>query len=165
MAGASGRTAGAQIVGLKELGSDLRELGGEWARALRSIHKVVADEGANQAQRDARGMGGVQAHYAKAIKAYASERDARVGIRTSGDNAGASVAFWGAEKRTGWYAKGRYADSPTPQHPAWVGNSWDVAVAGEGPYAINSALARYLPYLLEDYERMIDELTKKAFPK
>lgn len=76
----------------------------------------------------------------------------------------ANVAFWGAKKRTGWYAARRYAHS-TRQHPSWVGNTWEAAVAGQGPYAINAALAAELQRFLGLYGQMIDDLAHRAFPE
>jgi len=75
----------------------------------------------------------------------------------------ANVAFWGAKKHTGWYNRARYVDG-VPQHPKWIGNSWDAATNPGGPYAINAALAAYLPELLDEYEEAIQDLARRAFP-
>lgn len=138
----------------------MKRIGPEWPKALRKVHKEVADEAANQARREARGMGGVQRKEASAISG--SGRETGAYIRVSGDRA-SNVAFWGAKRRSGWYAKRQYAGGPR-QHPQWVGAAWDVGVASEGPYAINPALARYMPYLDAQFLEMIDELADEAFP-
>jgi hypothetical protein len=168
MPGATGSTSGALVVelkdgeirGLKEFRKALRAMGPEWPKALRAANKRIADKGARLSQGYARGMGGVQAHFAGAIRGSATQRQARVGVSGRG---GANVAFWGAKKRTGWYARSRYSGGPR-QHPEWVGNTWDVAVAGQGPYAINLALATHRESLLDEYLDEIEALAHEAFP-
>lgn len=153
-----------RVVGLAEFRAALRKIGPEWSRSLRNVYKTVADEAVNQAQGEARSMGGIQARAAGALKARADPGGAYIGVRPSSSTPMANPAFWGAKRHTGWYARTRFEHSK-PQFPRWVGNSWDVAERGTGPYAINDALARYMPYLLEDFARMIDELAGKAFPE
>ena len=166
---ATGASSGARIVdignvrGLNEFRKALKAVGPEWPRALRGVHKVIADKGATAAQGFARGMGGVQAHFAAAIRGTANQREARVGLRAG--ERGPNVAFWGAKRHTGWFAAGRYHDTAlgARQHPPWVGSDWDAAVAGQGPYAINAALAAHLPEFLDDYLDMVIDLASEAF--
>ena len=160
----TGLAGGIHVRGLNELRLALRRLGPEWPRALTRAHKTIAEEGAHQARMRAAGMGGVQAKAASAIKGTATERAAKISVSASGALPMANVAFWGAKRHSGWYAKPQYASGPA-QHPKWVGNSWEVAVASEGPYAINPALAAYMPYLLDDFTEMIDDLMREAFPQ
>lgn len=162
----TGSSSGADIVGLKEFRRELRALGAEWPKELRKVHKTIADEGADRARSVARGMGGQQAKYAGAIKGTANQREARIGVLGGGRNAGANAAFWGAKRRSGWYGWRRYIDTDgRPQFKPWVGNAWTAASHTGGPYAINSALAQYVPRLLGRYEEMIDELARRAFPE
>lgn len=165
MPGATGSTSGAAIdaIGLKEFRRQLREIDRELTKELRVINKKVADEAAAKAKDIASGMGGVQARAASAIRGKANQRDARIGVLATGRNAMANVAFWGAKRRTGWYSAGRYASSSTPQHPEWVGNSWDVGAAGQGPYAINEAINRNLDALLDIFRDGIEDLARRAF--
>lgn len=158
----TGLTSGAAVTvrGIKEFRRELRRLHGEWPRALRDVHKEIADHGAKLAQGYARGMGGVQAKAAAAIKGYANQREARIGVSAGKTYPMANVAFWGAKRHTGWYA----GIAGPAQHPPWVGNSWDVAVVGEGPYAINPALAAYLPELMEMVGDRLEQLARAAFP-
>lgn len=150
--------AGAQIIGLKEFRAALKAMGPEWPRELRAVHRKIATEGARRSSAVAAGMGGEQGHFAGAIGSASSQREARVTVRPQ-----ANAAFWGAKKHTGWYAAPRYFDSPA-QHPKWVGASWEPAEFGQGPYAINDALAQYKPQMFEDYLKMIDDLAHRAFP-
>ncbi len=152
-----------RVVGLDEFRRELRGLGPEWPKALRAAHKEIADRGAGYSRGVATSMGGVQARAAGAIKGYATDKAAKIGIRAGARTKMAFVAFWGADQHTGWYANRRYAGSAR-QHPAWVGNSWDAAVAGQGPYAINEALARHLSSLLDEYFEAITKLARQAFP-
>lgn len=161
----TGGSTGATIVGLKEFRLALRSLGPEWPKQLRRAHKTIADQGAARGRAFASGMGGVQAKYARAIKGRATTTRASIGVSAGKGNPGANVAFWGAKKRTGWYARSRYSGTPTPQHPEWVGNTWDVAEFGQGPYAINAALAVYRPELIGEFEKMVDRLSRHAFPE
>lgn len=162
----SGASSGAvvDVVGLKDFRRALKAMDPEWPKALKGVHAGIGAEGAIRSRAVARGMGGVQAKAASAIGFKATVREARIAIYPSAhSDAMANVAFWGAKKRTGWYARNRYGDSATPQHPRWVGNSWDVAEAGQGPYAINAALASYKPDIWEAYFQMVLDLAHDAF--
>jgi hypothetical protein len=163
MASRSGATSGANVVGLAEFRRELRKIDSAYSTELRGVHREIAKRAQRAARAEARRMGGVQAKAANAIAASATEREARIQIRPSSRTRMANVAFWGAKGRTGWAARERYARSRR-QHPPWVGNTWDVAKRGEGPYAINDALAAELPNLLEDYALMIGRLMRRAFP-
>lgn len=163
MAARSGVSSGATIRGLPEFRRELRALGPEWPRELRKANKNIAQLGAHYAQVVAHGMGGVQAKAASAIRGYANQREARIGVVPSARVPFANVAFWGAKRHTGWYERARYNDSPR-QHPEWVGNTWDVAEHGVGPYAINEALAEHIDDILDEYGEAIDRLAARAFP-
>lgn len=149
-----------EVEGLRDLRRELRRLGPEWPKAMRKGFKAISDEVATRARPRASAMGGVQAKAAGKIRGYAGAAEASVGAPSGGI---AAVAFFGAKKHTGWYANPRYAGSP-PQHPKWVGNSWEAGVAGQGPYAINDAVAAEVPWILAQFETVIDEVTAKAFP-
>lgn len=151
----------AELVGTREFARALRKIGPEWPRRLTEAHKNIADEGANQSRMRARGMGGVQAKASSAIRGRATVNGAFVAVGSVPAFAG--IAFWGAKRHTGWYAKSRYQGSAR-QHDPWIGSSWEVGVASEGPYAINDALAAYMPYLVEEFGNMIDDLANEAFP-
>lgn len=153
-----------RVDGLGDFTRDLRALGPEWPKALRAVHKDIANKGRDWARAKALGMGGVQAKAARAIGGTATAREARVSVSSGARTPYANAAFWGAKRRTGWYAAERYATSAGRQHPPWVGNSWDAAVRGQGPYAINAALADHVDEILDYYSAAIDDLTRRAFP-
>jgi hypothetical protein len=165
MAARSGASSGATITGLAEFRRALKAVGPEWPKELRRVNKALSVTAAGRAQRAARSMGGVQARAADAIRPRANQREVRLTVVPTKGAPMANVAFWGAKKRTGWYSRFRYKDVPTPQHPEWVGNTWDVAVAGQGPYAINASLAQHMPEYLDDYMEMLDDLARRAFPE
>lgn len=152
-----------EVQGMAEFRRALRAMGPEWTRELTKAHKTIAQRVAVASQARAQAMGGVQRKSAKAIKGYANKISARVGVAPSARTRMANVAFWGAERHTGWYANPRYADGPA-QHPEWVGNSWETGVRGQGPYAINDTVSIITPVIMEDFVRMIDDLARKAFP-
>ncbi len=156
---------GVQIVGLADFRRDLKAVGDAWPRELRGINKAVADRARDWARGEATALGGVHAKSAGGIKSYATATQAKVGV-TVGDRRypAAAVAAWGAKRRTGWYAARRYHSSHAAQHPPWVGNTWDVGVAGQGPYGINSAIAHHERALAEMYLDGLEQLAQRAFP-
>jgi hypothetical protein len=148
------------IKGLKDFRRELKSASAAFPKEMRKAQKGMADDVATRAQGIASGMGGEAAKAAGQIKGYATQTQASVGFPSGGV---AGAAFWGTLRRTGWYAAARYAGS-TRQHPRWIGNSWEPGVAGQGPRAINDALADYLPNMEARYLDMIDDLTRRAFP-
>jgi hypothetical protein len=167
VAARSGASSGAQILyvrNLRELRKEMKQSGTEWPKEMARGHRDLARLGARWAQSEARAMGGVQSRAAAAIKGKGSQVEALIYISPSGRTAMANVAFWGAKRQTGWYGAFRYRDSATPQHDTWVGNTWDVAVRGQGPYAINWALAKRLPEIDRIYAEMVERVFRDAFP-
>lgn len=156
-------TGAVHVEGLNEFRRALRAMGPQWARRLSQAHKKIASRTSQIAQALARGMGGVQAKASPAIKGRATNSAAKIAIAGGSSLPMANAAFFGAKRHSGWYAKPQFWDGP-PQLPEWVGNGWDVGVAGTGPYAINDAIATYMPYLIEDFADMIDEIARDAFP-
>lgn len=159
------QTSGAYIQGVDALLAALKEMGPEWAKELKDAHKEVGERGAEWARWTAAGSGTRQQQAAMAaIKGSGRETEARIFISSAKRTAFAAAAFWGAKKRSGWFAASKYASSAAKQFSPWVGDSWSVAVAGEGPYAINPALAEHMDDILEFFELVIDRVTAKAFP-
>lgn len=157
--------AGANVIGLPEFLRGLRQLDGNWDAALALAHQKIASKGAAYARAAARGMGGVQAKSASAIGEKHDPRKATIAVLPSRYlDAMANAAFWGAKQHSGWYRARRYANSPA-QHPRWIGNSWEVAVRGQGPYAINDALASRRDQLLDEYLDEIERIARAAFPE
>lgn len=153
------------IEGYDEFRAALREFGAQWPKALRNINKRAADAARDFARQQALSMGGIWAAAAKAIVARANQYDARVGVNASSKTTPfGGAAFWGMKRRTGWYAYSRFKDSPKPQHPPWVGNTWKAASRTEGPYAINAALADHLDEILDIYSQEIESLMNEVLP-
>jgi hypothetical protein len=174
MASRTGTTSGANVldvvhVDIKEFRKELRKLGPEWPKQLAQANRDIAKIGERISQAEARRMGGVYRKAAPAIRGRANQRDARIAIRPSNSKrnptAMANMAFWGGKRRTGWFARPQYASSTAPQHPEWVGNTWDVADLNGGPYAINVALARNWEDLQAAYMAAIGRLVERAFPE
>lgn len=163
MASRTGESSGGNVVGLRDFRAELARLDKAWPKELRAAHKKIADIARDGSRQLAVGWGGVQAHSAGAIRAYADQTSARVGIQESSRYPAAAVAFWGAKKRTGWYAARRYSGGAR-QHDPWVGNSWDVATFTGGPYVINRALFFDLDSILDTYLDMLTEISRLAFP-
>ena len=173
MAAVSGSSSGANLVDvvtvdIKQFRKALKGIGPEWPKELAQVHREIGKIGERVSQTEARRMGGVQRKAAAAIRGRGNQRDARIAIKPSNSKrnptAMANAAFWGAKKRTGWYAAGKFAGSTSQQHPEWVGNTWDVADKNGGPYAINVALARHLDDIQAAYTASIGRLVSRAFP-
>lgn len=153
-----------EITGLREFRKALKAVGPEFPKELTRANRDVAKIAERVSQSQARSMGGIQARAASAIKGSANARSARIQIKPSkgkrNPTAMANVAFWGAEKRTGWY---RTKPEGKPQHPEWVGSAWEVADMNSGPYAINAALARHLDDIVAAHSAALNRLAEAAF--
>jgi len=77
------------------------------------------------------------------IGASATSTAATLTVRNTARSPAATVAFFGAKRRTGWYADGRF-DDRSRQHPEWIGDNWKVATRGQGPHVINDMLVARL---------------------
>lgn len=144
-----------------ELNRDLRKLSdpdllGELKRANERAAEVFADKAYSLAFR----LGGIHRKERGAIKARKQANKVAVGVSATKTHPAALVAFWGAKKRTGWNA----GHGGKPQHPKWVGNTWGVGVKGQGPYALNDAIADEATFreARREYEQGIDDLAKRA---
>lgn len=149
--------AAIEVEGLKEFRKELRQLadGKTWAKELGTVQRTLAKKVAGWAKSDASGMGGPAGHFASSIKGAGGAAGAKITVAPK-----ANAAFWGAKRRTGWNA----GNNGRPQHPRWVGAGWDVGVAGQGPYAINSAIAAHMDEIEREYWSGVDDLTSRAFP-
>lgn len=153
----SGSTSGVEITGLRAFRKELKTLENprQWTTELGRLNRTIAKEAAAESRSAAQAMGGPQRHFAAAIKGYGSAAAARV--RIADENAYA--AFWGAKQRTGWNA-----GNQTPNQPEWVGASWDVAVRGQGPYAINDTIAENADRYADMYGDGLMDIARRAFP-
>lgn len=152
-----------EVKGLKDFRKELKDLEGDLDKELTKVHKKIAAEEASRIQVNADSAGGVWAKASKGITGVGLGTSAAIRIGKPNQAPMAPVAFWGAKKRTGWFANPKYGDYPS-QHPEWVGNNWDAASKTEGPYVINYTLAEDLDRIVESYGGMLDDLFAKAFP-
>ncbi len=152
----TGATSGVYIYGLPELRRELKKLDNprQWTTELGRVQRRIAQQVASWARGTAEGMGGPQKVFASAIVGRGTATGARIQIA----KADAYAAFWGAKQRSGWNVR-----NETPNLPRWVGNSWDVGVAGQGPYAINDTIADRMDDIVRAYREGIDDLTAQAF--
>lgn len=153
-----------EVKGLKEFRAALRELPGEWKRELADINKRVSDEAAQWARAEASNGTRMQRAAADAIVGAGTAARAAVSVAPGTADPFANAAFWGARRRTGWYAGQQYRQSVGRQFPAWVGAGWAPAVEGQGPYAINPALARHQDDLINEWGDAFEHLASRAFP-
>ena len=155
----SGGSAGVavEVDGLADFRRELRQLEEprQWSAKLGRLHRELAQKVAGWASFTASGMGGATGHFAGALAGRGSVTGARIQVA----NPAANAAFWGAKQRTGWNA-----GNDTPNLPEWVGNAWDVGVAGQGPYAINDTIAAKGPEILDMYGEAVEDIASAAFP-
>lgn len=145
-----------EVIGLREFAAELRQLQNSrrWLQELGKSQREIARKVAGWSRFAASGMGGPQRHFASAIAGSGGVTGARVQIA----DPNAYAAFWGAKQRSGWNV-----GNETPNLPRWVGNAWDVGVAGQGPYAINETVATRTDEILRMYGEAIDRITADAF--
>lgn len=170
--------AGVEVKGLKQFRRDLKAADAKYPKELRALHKRIADRVSVDARKKAQSLGGVHAKAAAAIKPRATQTEARLSVVPQKRTAMANVAFFGARARTGWYSHYRYASSARTslarrvtgrvrgvQHPGWVGNSWEIAKRGEGPYALNDAIRTNVKWAQSELLDGMDKLAARAFPE
>jgi hypothetical protein len=141
-----------EVHGGKELRRAFREVGGKVAaRRLKEAHREVATVASNDARLAAAGGSSLQRKMAGAIRPQATQTKAGVAFARTGAFKASGVAFWGTNKRLGWFADPKYSayTSETQKLPPWVGNNWQAAVAGQGPHHVNDALALHVPQYVE----------------
>lgn len=152
------QASAATIVGLPEFRRELRKLDNPrvWTKELGTIQRDLAKAVLRWSQAEAAGSDGATRHrpFIRALSARGNQREARILVR----NPAANAAFWGAKQRTGWNA-----GNSTPNQLPWVGNSWTVGHRGQGPYAINAAIADHMDDILREYRERIGDLAARAF--
>lgn len=141
-----------RVENLKDLRKELKKLedAKPWLKHLTATNRDLARDVAGWSRAAAVAMGGQQAHFADALFGRATQTQARVevaGPRSPKGKVRANPAFWGRNSQGNW-----------------IGASWDVGVSGEGPYAINEAIARRSVEIEARFRRLIDEVTREAFP-
>ncbi len=144
-----------EIQGLAEFRRALRNSAARSSNVMRTLHRKVADLVAGRAQGSAGSMG-------SAIKPRATNTSAK--IETVAKPPQALTVFWGAKRKTGWYAAPQYSGSTGRQFPPWVGNQWSPGETGGEPYHIGPAINSSIPAVMDLYEKGIDEIVKEAFP-
>ena len=147
-----------QFEGINELRRELKATGGQWPKELAKTHRVLAREVTGEAQKFARGYGGVTGHFAGKITGSGSPNHAAIGVRSPG-----AAGIWGTKAHTGWFRRPQFDNSPKGNQPQWVGSSWSAGGDG-GPYGINDAIRHDMPKIVDRYGELIDALTERAFP-
>lgn len=147
---------------------DVAKASGKWDAELARAHKETAERGAEWARFEAAGSGGKwgrqRAVAIDSIKPKSSAKAAQIAVYSSGRAPFALAAYWGAKRHAGWYGAAKYRQSAGKQFAPWVGSDWAVAVAGEGPYAINDALAKHLKDIDEFFLSSVDRATSNVYP-
>lgn len=151
MARVGGRQGAFRVEGLREFQRELRNVDRTLGRDLRAALKRAAEIAAADARSRARSAGGVlgKAEVVASIKAQAEQRAAKISW-------GAAAAPMAAGAIMGAV---QYA-----QFEPWVGAAWTPGVAGEGPRAINDAIASTRPRIEEAILDELDRLASRAFP-
>ncbi len=146
------------VEGLREFRRAIKEVDRELGRELRQVHLKIAELVHGRAQAATRG-----AHAKKALKPKATQSAAMVAIKS---NRGDELAvFFGAKRRSGWYAARRYRSSSGRQFKPWVGNQWDPGESAGKPYFIGDAINASIDEVIELYADGIEDISRKAFPE
>lgn len=155
---------GLEVEGRRQFIAGLKAAEAGSARELAKLHREIARHVQDSAR--ARASGGSRMARAAAgnIRARGTQTAASLAVVPSKRAPFARAAFFGARRHTGWYAQARFRDGP-PQFAPWVGNTWDVARAGEGPYVLNDAIRGDLPWVERRLLAGVDELYSRAFPE
>lgn len=136
---------------------------GGWDKEIRKAHAPASNVAAKAARGAMRSGGRQLARAARGVRSAPTRSQARLAVKPTAAVPYVLVATWGSLRRTGFYAQGKYAGA-TRQHPAWVGNSWQVATRGQGPYGINDGLAGGVDEIRAAYEKAVMDLLNRAFP-
>jgi len=154
------RKGAVEVEGLKEFQRSLRTAADPKAvkNAFKEAQLPIAEDVAAHARGYAGRIGGGAAHFASLITGKATQKGASVGVAKA-----AFAAFWGAKKRTGWYAKVGSSQGGKPQHRPWIGQSWDIR-QGQGPYAIAAAVKSKSTEIEDRYLKAMEKVSAKAFP-
>lgn len=167
---------GAEIEGLAQLRKVLAKASSASGlqNEFKAEEKKIAQRVAQASTANALSLEGVPHHFAKRITGKVSRSGAAVGPTKK-----ANAAFWGTKKRTGAneysYSRRKSAHpvpsrlskrppgrsaaraigfrrgADVPNQPRWVGNRWQAGVRGQGPIAINEAVADLKPQIIEWY--------------
>lgn len=140
-------------------GSRAGRMGG---KVLTEAYREGSELVASRARSNARGGTPLQRRSASAIKAKPSVRGAGVRVTASSGVPAALAAFFGRDRPSGWYLKQVTVGSSKDDlvtaarkqgFPAWVGQSWTVGRRGEGPHAVNDAVADSIDEVVDLVER------------
>lgn len=132
------------VEGGNELRRAFRDLGGKATqKRLTLAYKEVAVIAAADARSGAAGGTPLQHKMAGAIRPKATASGAGVRLARTGAWKASGTAFWGINRRIGWFARSRYNgyEAKHQKLPVHVGNTWTAATRGEGPHRVNDALA------------------------
>ena len=139
---------GVEIEGLKELRKELKRMGSEWPKELQKTNKQAAALVVPEAKRRAAqshsnlagGVARVGSRGVASIRPLATQRSAQIA------GGGAKVPWFGGNE---WGSSGRFRQFPARAKEGHI--LWPAAKAKE-------------PEVIKAYEKMLDDLTKRAFP-
>lgn len=132
-----------------------------WRKEARKTYRKVGTVAAKYARAAMREGDAQLAGSARAVRGTSNTTSASLGV-SNRVVPYALAATWGTKGRTGWYAAERF-DGGRPNNPPWVGASWTVATAGEGPRGINDALAAHEDELVQLFADQVLDLATRAF--
>ena len=154
-----------EVRGLTEFRKELKKIDEDLPKEMKAALKEAAEYVSERARTNAKLAGGVWAKAWRGITPRVAATSSGIGVNNNPPASArmAPVAFWGAKKRTGWFAAPKYAAYKS-QHPAWVGNSWQGSSKSEGPYVINYTMAEEEDKVVDMFGDALDRLASKAFP-
>ncbi len=138
----------------------------QWRKELRRAYREVAKVGAGAARDEMRSSGSRQlARAARGVRGGSNATSGYVRtygwVKTSTTPMKALAPTWGTKGPTGWLAK--IEGTTARNNPPWVGNKWKAGVEGEGPYGLNSGIAKSSGKIVGEFERVAGDLIDRAF--
>lgn len=139
-----------EVRGLADFQRDLRSVDRRWGGELRKALKSVSEPVAESARGRASSSGGTLGKAAPSIKAQAEQRAAKIS--------------WGSAREP-WAIGAIMGAKQYPQFRPWVGSSWQIGARGQGPYAVNEAIADAEDEIVDGIGDALIELSHEAFPR
>jgi hypothetical protein len=146
-----------RVEGYNEFVAGLKKVDRDFARNLAKLHRVTANYVRDRARAAAGGR------HSSAITGRGDDRSAKLVVKP-GRRGDSLVKFFGAKRRTGWYAARKFSSSSGRQHKPWVGNQWDPGERNAVPYLIGDAINAAVPEIEREFVEWVELIARPAFP-
>lgn len=149
-----------EITGLKEFTRAAKSVDKALGKELRQAHLRIAKLVEGRTHAAMKGGGRQAAKATKGVKAKATQKLAA--INTTPGPGWTLAVIWGQERRSGWYARRRYATSLGHQFEPWVGNQYVPGAEGGKPYFLGDAMNDSVDEAIDMFAESIEDIARKA---